>query len=91
MKYEVKLTSKFRKDYKKAIKRGLKIELLDEIITKLANNIPLDSVNQDHELVGDYSGHRECHVTADWLLIYRKFEDVIVLSLTRTGSHSDLF
>jgi mRNA interferase YafQ len=91
MKYSVKPTSKFRKDYKLAIKRGQNLVLLDNIIGKLADGIPLEPSNHDHELSGDYAGHRECHITPDWLLIYFIDDDVLVLSLTRTGSHSDLF
>ncbi|MCL1851848.1 MAG: type II toxin-antitoxin system YafQ family toxin [Peptococcaceae bacterium] len=91
IKYTVKLTTRFRKDYKLMEKRNLNMSLLDEIIAKLAQGISLPASNRDHSLTGDYSGHRECHITPDWLLIYRIEVDVLVLSLTRTGSHSDLF
>ena len=89
--YTVKPTNRFRKDYKLMEKRNLDISLLDDIISKLAQGIPLPDYNCDHMLVGNYAGHRECHITPNWLLIYRIFDDVLVLSLTRTGSHSDLF
>jgi len=72
-------------------KRNLDMSLLDEIITKLAQGIPLPESNRDHDLTGNYAGHRECHIQGDWLLIYRIIDDVLVLSLTRTGSHNDLF
>jgi mRNA interferase YafQ len=91
MKYTVKPTSRFRKDYKLMEKRNLDMSLLDEIIAKLAQGIALPSSNRDHELTGNYAGHRECHVQPDWLLIYRIEKDVLVLTLTRTGTHSDLF
>ncbi|MDR0837496.1 MAG: type II toxin-antitoxin system YafQ family toxin [Propionibacteriaceae bacterium] len=91
MKYTVKPTNRFRKEYKLAMKRGLNIRLLDAVITKLANGVPLEPANRDQELTGDYAGHRECHVAPDWLLVYYIDEDVLVLSLVRTGSHSDLF
>ncbi|MEW5953944.1 MAG: type II toxin-antitoxin system YafQ family toxin [Bacillota bacterium] len=91
MKYAVKPTSRFRKDYKLMEKRNLDMSLLDEIIAKLAQGIPLPSSNRDHELTGNYAGHRECHIQPDWLLIYRIEKDVLVLTLTRTGTHSDLF
>jgi mRNA interferase YafQ len=91
MKYTVKPTSRFRKDYKLMEKRNLDMSLLDEIIAKLAQGIPLPSSNRDHELTGNYAEHRECHVQPDWLLIYRIEKDVLVLTLTRTGTHSDLF
>lgn len=72
-------------------KRNLEISLLDEIIAKLAQGTPLPASNRDHELTGNYAGHRECHIQPDWLLIYRIESDVLVLTLTRTGTHSDLF
>jgi len=72
-------------------KRNLEMSLLDEIIAKLAQGIPLPESNRDHELTGNYAGHRECHIQPDWLLIYRIENDVLVLALTRTGTHSDLF
>ena len=90
-KYTVKFTTQFKKDYKLAMKRGLKIALLDEVIATLANGLPLPDKNDDHALTGNWIGHRECHVLPDWLLIYRIDGDVLVLTLARTGTHSDLF
>lgn len=90
-KFTVKVTSQFKKDYKLAMKRGLKISLLKEIIADLANGNPLPDKNRDHPLTGNWVGHRECHILPDWLLIYRIEDDVLVLTLARTGSHSDLF
>ena len=83
--------SQFKKDYKLALKRGCKAELLTEVISLLAHEQPLPSKNKDHALTGNYKGFRECHIQPDWLLIYRVFEGKLVLTLTRTGSHSDLF
>jgi mRNA interferase YafQ len=91
VKYTVKTTNKFRKDYKLMEKRNLNMSLLDEIITKLAQGIVLPASNRDHVLIGNYVGHRGCHIQPDWILIYRIDGDVLVLLLTRTGSHSDLF
>ena len=91
MKYTVKPTNRFLKDYKLMEKRKMDIALIDEVISKLAKGIPLPSANRDHALTGNYKGHRECHVQPDWLLIYRIEKAVLVLSLTRTGSHSDLY
>lgn len=90
-KYTVKYTTQFKKDYKRAIRRHQNIDLLDEIITKLATGESLPEKNQDHALTGDWIGHRECHIQPDWLLIYRIEDDVLVLTLSRTGTHSDLF
>ena len=90
-KYTIKPTTQFKKDFKLAQKRHLDIDLLKDIVIKLANGIPLDEKNKDHALSGNWAGHRECHISPDWLLIYRIEKDVLVLTLTRTGTHSDLF
>ena len=90
-KYTVKPTTQFKKDFKLAIKRGLRIELLEDIIAALAMGEALPEKNRDHALTGTWTGHRECHILPDWLLVYRIEEEVLVLTLTRTGSHSDLF
>lgn len=90
-KYTFKPTMQFKKDYKLAIKRGLKIELLEEVINSLANGVPLPEKNKDHALGNNWNGHRECYILPDWLLVYRLENDVLVLTLARTGTHSDLF
>lgn len=90
-KLTVKFTTQFRKDYKLAMKRGLRIALLEEVVERLAMGEPLPEKNRDHALTGDWVGHRECHIQPDWLLIYRMEGDVLVLTLARTSSHSDLF
>lgn len=82
-------TSQFRKDYKRAIKRGKNIAKLDDIIRKLARGEPLDIRHRDHALVGNWASFRECHIEPDWLLIYRIETDVLVLTLARTGTHGD--
>ena len=91
LKYPVKNPAKFKEDLKLVIKRGYKIELLKEIVYKLANGEELPPVNRDHELSGNWVGYRECHIQPDWLLIYYIENDVLVLTLARTGTHSDLF
>ena len=83
-------TNQFKKDYNLAVKRGLKIDLLKDIIAALAMGEKLPEKNRDHALTGNWVGHRECHILPDWLLIYRIEDDVLVLTLARTGSHSDL-
>ena len=90
-KLAVKVTSKFKKDYKTAIKRGLDISLLEAIIEKLANQEPLPPENRDHQLSGNWANFRECHILSDWLLVYKIEIDVLVLTLARTGTHSDIF
>lgn len=84
--------SKFKKDYKRVIKRpDCKSEMLSEIIRKLASEEPLPVKYKDHALTGNYTGFRECHILPDWLLIYKIETNTLTLVLTRTGSHSDLF
>ena len=90
-KYQVKTTTHFKKDYKLAMRRGRKMNLLKEVITLLAMGKTLPEKYKDHALTGNWSEHRECHIQPDWLLIYRIEDDVLVLTLSRTGSHSDLF
>ena len=77
--------------YKKAIKRGLSIKLLEQVVELLSMGEPLPERNRDHDLSGDWVGYRECHIQPDRLLIYRIEDDVLVLTLVRTGTHSDLF
>ena len=85
VKYTVKWTARFKKDYKLAIKRNLNMKKLQTVVEKLRDE------NYDHPLGGNLSGHRECHIEPDWLLIYFYEKDVLVLTLSRTGTHSDLF
>ena len=89
--YNIRPTSKFQKDLKRAKRRGYDIALLTSIIKMLAAREPLPAKNKDHELSGDYVGCRECHITPDWLLIYEVDREDLILYLTRTGTHSDLF
>jgi len=89
--YTVKPTKKFAKDLKRIEKRGYKIDLLTTVIKKLAAGETLDESYLDHPLKGNYKGCRECHITPDWLLIYEISDNSLILYLTRTGTHSDLF
>jgi len=89
--YIVKPTSVFRKDLKRIQRRGYDIGLLSEVIEKLAAGETLDAVFNDHPLRGKYVDCRECHITPDWLLIYKFSGSTLFLFLTRTGTHADLF
>lgn len=91
MKYSIEVTSKFKGCYKKAQKRGYNMDLLKKIVISLANGEQLPSENRDHELKGSMKGFRECHIQPDWLLIYKIRDDILVLTLAETGTHSDLF
>ena len=87
--YKLKYSIKIKKDLKTCQKRNLDLSLLEKVIDKLRIPEPLEDKNKDHNLKGDYNGFRECHITPDWLLIYRYHEEF--LELARTGTHSDLF
>ncbi len=91
MKYNVKFTSQFKKDIKLAGNRSKNLDELFSVIEALADDVSLEERYRDHSLKGKYSGYRECHIEPDWLLVYQKVEDCLVLILYRLGSHSDLF
>ncbi len=88
---EIVLSNRFKKDLKLISKRGYDLNLLDRIVTQLANQEPLPPQNKDHNLSGDFIGFRECHILPDWLLVYRVDEGDLILMLSRTGTHSDIF
>ena len=90
-KYGIVLTSLFKKDLKTAKKRGYDLSLLNDVVDTLASGQPLAEKYKDHSLIGNYKGCRECHITPDWLLIYAISNNELILYLTRTGTHSDLF
>lgn len=85
--------TKFKKDRKKALTRGLDDKLLKKTVTLLANGAKLPAKYKDHPLINsrNFINVRECHIQPDWLLIYSIDNNTLVLELIRTGSHSDLF
>lgn len=85
----IERSNQFKKDVKKALKRGKNPDLLKEIIELLVNRRQLPAKNRDHKLSGNYVNYRECHIEPDWLLIYFVTDEV--LRLERTGTHADLF
>ena len=87
----IRFHSSFKRDYKRIEKRGYDLRKLDKVINLLACEQPLPEKYQDHQLGGSYAGCRECHITPDWLLIYEIDKGELLLLLTRTGTHSDLF
>lgn len=87
----IRYENSFKKDYKRIAKRGYDTKLFEAVVELLANEQPLPGRHKDHILSGNYAGFRECHITPDWLLIYRINSSELVLQLTRTGTHSDLF
>lgn len=93
-KYGVKWTSKFKKEFKLAQKRGCNIDLLKEVVHLIALGDQQQKLIEEygnHALSGNWKNHRELHLEPDWLLLYHINEDVLVLSLVRTGTHSDIF
>lgn len=82
-------TTHFKKDFKMCKKRNLDINLLKIIIDKLSRGKNLEEKYKDHVLMGDYKGHRECHIQSDWLLVY--YIENSIITFVRTGTHSDLF
>ena len=87
----IKYQTAFKRDYKRIKKRGYDLRLLEDVIALLAQEQELPPAYRDHALTGDYSGCRECHIAPDWLLVYEVLQDKLLLYLTRTGTHSDLF
>lgn len=91
MKYTVVPTKQFHRDLKRLQKRGYNMRLMTEVIKMLAAGAPLPDKYRAHRLNGNFQGCCECHVQPDWLLIYEYAEERLILYLTRTGTHSDLF
>lgn len=89
--YQLEQTGKFKKDIKLAKKRGLDLRLLDEVVTQLVESGTLPQRNKPHKLTGNYKGFWECHIQPDWLLVWEQDDTIRLITLTRTGSHSDLF
>ena len=85
------LSGQMKKDLKLAKKRGYDIDLLKNVVDRLANQEVLPEKYKDHSLSGRYTNFRECHIQPDWLLVYRIDNDELILLLFRTGTHSDLF
>ena len=84
-------TAKFRKDYKRIKKRGYDLSLLEDVLDQLLQEKTLEQKYRDHALIGSYIGFRECHIQSDWLLIYAVSESELILTASRTGTHSDLY
>lgn len=88
---EIVRSTQFKKDLKKIIKQGKELGLLQEIVESLQRQESLPPKNCDHSLSGNWKGYRECHISPDWLLIYKSDDQLKLLRLARTGSHSELF
>jgi mRNA interferase YafQ len=88
--YVIRRTGRFVKDLKRLARQGKDLGKLDALVSSLAAGEPLDPRREDHPLKGSWAGFRDCHVEPDWLLLYAREADVLVLVLTRTGSHAEL-
>lgn len=84
-------SSRFKKDFKKIKKRGYDISKIEKVFNLLSNEQALPQKYQDHPLTGNFIGFRECHIEPDWLLVYKIENEILTLTLTRTGTHSDIF
>lgn len=91
VKYEIKPSNCFKKDVRLSQKRGYDLSLLTDVIKLIANGEALNEKYKDHALTGNYTNFRECHITPDWLLVYQVIDNELILFLSRTGTHSDLF
>lgn len=91
MKYTVKYSTLFKKSYKKCIKRGCDESLFRKVISILAESGTLPKEYKPHSLKGNYKGCMECHILPDWLLVWQQNDNELILILTDTGTHSDLF
>lgn len=90
---KLEFTGQFKRDYKLALKRGCDPKKLEEVVGILCREEPLPLSYRDHALTNsrNYKDMRECHIEPDWLLVYKVVQDMLILKLIRTGSHSDLF
>ncbi|MFA5531619.1 MAG: type II toxin-antitoxin system YafQ family toxin [Clostridiales bacterium] len=89
--YQIEQTTRFKKDLRRVIRRGYDMQLITKVVDTLASGKPLPEIHRDHALSGGWAQYRECHISPDWLLIYRKDNQKLILVLTGTGTHSDLF
>ena len=88
---KIRYSNQLKKDYKLIKKRGYNIEKLKEVINLLVQDKRLPVKYREHYLTGNYKGFKECHIGPDWLLIYKTENELLTLTVLRTGSHSDLF
>lgn len=92
-KYEIRRTRKFEKDYEKALLRKKNIDKFVEVLRYLEVGKALPEIYKDHPLRNckEYKNCRELHIEPDWILVYKYYNDVLVLVLFRMGTHLDLF
>ena len=91
MKYTVKISNQFKKDFRRCIKRGLNMQHITDVMDLLADTGTLPAQYRPHRLSGNRQGQWECHIQPDWLLVWDQNDRELVLLMTNTGTHSDLF
>lgn len=93
VKYQIRYTSDFKKNYKKIRKQGKDVEKLKYVVSMLANGLELEEKYRNHMLTDSkhYKNCGECHIESDWLLVYKYVNNELILILVATGSHSELF
>jgi mRNA interferase YafQ len=91
MKYTIERTNHFKRSFKKCLKRGLDVSKLETALRILSAEGCLPETYRPHKLTGNFSGCWECHVTADWLLVWQQNDTELILLLIDTGSHADIF
>jgi mRNA interferase YafQ len=89
--YQVSFTNQFKKDYKLIAKRNYDITKLDKLLQLLIDGKKLPEKYKQHELKNNFKGYFDCHITPDWLLIYKRDNTQKLITLVRTGTHSDIF
>ncbi|MDR1300821.1 MAG: type II toxin-antitoxin system YafQ family toxin [Candidatus Nomurabacteria bacterium] len=91
LKYDIRYTSRIKKDLKSLLKRGKDMRKFENVVNLLASGKKLPPKYRDHKLIGAKNGLRDCHIEPNWLLLYKIEDDTLILELSRTGSHADLF
>jgi len=88
---KVKTSKQFKKDLKKIQNNKNLLNKLQVVINKIASFKELEINFKDHQLKWELSNFRECHVTPDFLLIYKVEKEELILILARAWTHSELF
>ena len=91
LKYTVRTSNKYKRELRKVLSRGYQLQKLDRVIEIIASGENLPAKYAARPLHGNMEGYRECHVEFDWVLVYRIYQDELILLLTGTGTHSDIF
>lgn len=91
MKYQIKTSTRFKKDLKRCAKRGLDMRLIYDVINLLAVKGTLPAEYKPHQLKGDHKGQWECHIEPNWLMTWEQNDNELTLLFLQTGTRSDLF